>query len=44
MNHWRGAIALTVSGGLVLGPAVQVRANPWRPKWWWPVWPASGVW
>ncbi|MGG6241580.1 hypothetical protein ACQ4N7_23385 [Nodosilinea sp. AN01ver1] len=28
MNHWRGAAALTVSGALVLGPAVEVRANP----------------
>ena len=28
MNHLRGAIALTISGGLVVGPAVQVRANP----------------
>ena len=28
MKHWRGAVALTVSGGLVMGPAVQVRANP----------------
>ncbi len=28
MKHWRGAIALTLSGGLVVGPAVQVRANP----------------
>ena len=28
MKYWRGAIALTISGGLVMGPAVQVRANP----------------
>lgn len=28
MKHWRGAAALTVSGALVMGPAVQVRANP----------------
>jgi hypothetical protein len=28
MKHLRSAVALSLSGGLVVGPAVEVRANP----------------
>ena len=28
MKHWQGAVALTVSGGLIAAPTAEVRANP----------------